>query len=579
MSGPLRMQCGRTIVVVLLATGLGMTLWAQAGAPDAILFDGKIFTSDAVHPFVRALAIRGERIVATGDSARIRSMAGLRTKLVDLRGRTVIPGINDAHIHLEVSPAEIVDLPFDSLDPTWGQVRDAIAASVLKARKGTPLRAYIGPTVFLDRDVARAKLDALAPDHPVILASVTGHADILNSAALAMLGIGDSQADPLGGRFERSADGRLTGVIREYAALFITRRLADLTSDAAAIDQLREALSRATKFGITSLQDMSQAMAPNRLVALLSRVPTPIRVRVIRMPLTSPRGRDTTEGRPVARHPAPRITVTGTKWMLDGTPVERTLEPREARPSGVPFETLFSEIGLTFPAAEIEKMLRESLRDHDQLMVHAFGYNSAAAMLNAMDATGGPRVWASGRVRFEHGDSLFPDLIPRAKAMGVVVVQNPSHLDVVTIFPDLSLTRGQPLRSLLSAGIPVAFGSDGPMNPFVNILLASTHPDRPPERITREQAVVAYTVTAAYAESAEKEKGSLEPGKLADLAVLSQDIFTVPPSELPKTTSVLTLVGGAVVYDAHQLNSGTEAARISHSEGVRSSEQTGVDVR
>jgi predicted amidohydrolase YtcJ len=162
------------------------------------------------------------------------------------------------------------------------------------------------------------------------------------------------------------------------------------------------------------------------------------------------------------------------------------------------------------------------------------------------------RLRAGQRVRFEHGDGLFPDLIPRAMEMGVIVVQNPSHLDVVTIFPDRSLTRGQPLRSLLSAGIPVAFGSDGPMNPFLNILFASTRPDRPAERITREQAVVAYTLTSAYAESAEKEKGSLEPGKLADLAVLSQDIFTVPPSELPKTTSVLTLVGGTVVYDAHK---------------------------
>lgn len=544
----------RAIFGVLLAIGLGTTLGARGGAPDSVLFDGKIFTSDAAHPYVQALAIRGERIVATGESARIRSLAGPRTKLTDLRGRTVIPGINDAHIHLEVSPAAMVDLPFDSLDPTWAQVRDAITASVLKTPKGTPLRAYIGPTVFLDRDVARQKLDQLAPDHPVILASVTGHADILNSAALAMLGIGERQVDPVGGRFERSTDGRLTGVAREYAALFITRRLADLTSDADAVDQLREALSRAAAFGITSLQDMSQAMAPERLVALLEKVPTAIRVRVIRMPLTSPSGRDTTEGRSVARHPAARVTVSGMKWMLDGTPVERTLEPRDARPSGLPFEAIFSDFGVTFPPSEIKNMLRESLRDHDQLMVHAFGYNSAAAMLSAMDATGGPRVWASQRVRFEHGDGLFPDLIRRAKEMGVIVVQNPSHLDVVTIFPDLSLTRGQPLRSLLSAGIPVAFGSDGPMNPFVNVLFASTHPDRPAERITREQAVVAYTRTSAYAESAEKEKGSLEPGKLADLAVLSQDIFTVPPSELPKTTSVLTLVGGTVVYDAHKQN-------------------------
>lgn len=219
----------------------------------------------------------------------------------------------------------------------------------------------------------------------------------------------------------------------------------------------------------------------------------------------------------------------------------------------MPSDAFFSSLGLTFPLAEIERMLRESLRNNDQLMVHVFGYDSAAVMLNAMQATEGSEVWARKRVRLEHGDGLFPDLIPRAKQMGVIVVQNPSHLDVLTIFPGLSLKQAQPLRTLLSDGIPVALGSDGPMNPFLNIMFAVTHPDRPSEAITREQAVIAYTLTSAYAEFAEKDKGSLEPGKLADLAVLSQDIFSVSVAELPKTESVLTMVGGKVVYDAKAL--------------------------
>ena len=196
-------------------------------------------------------------------------------------------------------------------------------------------------------------------------------------------------------------------------------------------------------------------------------------------------------------------------------------------------------------------MLRESLQDNDQLLVHVFGYNSAAAMLNAMQSTGGKRIWAGRRVRLEHGDGLFPDLIPRAKEMGVVVVQNPFHLNVGTIFPGLVLEHAQPLRSLLAAGIPVALGSDGPTNPYLNIMFASLHANRPSEAITREQAVVAYTLTSAYAEFTERDKGSLEPGKLADLAVLSQDIFTVGASDLPKTESVLTMVGGKIIYDAN----------------------------
>jgi predicted amidohydrolase YtcJ len=270
------------------------------------------------------------------------------------------------------------------------------------------------------------------------------------------------------------------------------------------------------------------------------------------MPLTSPTGRDIAEGLSLPQNPAPLITVSGTKWMLDGTPVERTFEARDAgrHQSGTPFETIFSDFGLTFPTVEIEEMLRESLRNKDQLMVHVFGHNSTAAMLNAMKTIGGTEVWTGRRVRFEHGDGLFPDLIPLAKQFGVVIVQNPSHLDVITIFPDLSLKRAQPLRTLLASGIPVAFGSDGPMNPYLNIMFAVMHPDRPSEAITREQAVIAYTATSAYAEFAEKNKGTLEPDKLADFAVLSQDIFTVPLQVLPKTESVLTVVGGKVVYNA-----------------------------
>ncbi len=298
---------------------------------------------------------------------------------------------------------------------------------------------------------------------------------------------------------------------------------------------------------------MSNAMTPERCIALLQKVPTLIRIRVIRMPETTPAGRNIHEGRPAPAISNPLITVSGTKWMLDGTPLERTFEARDAalHRSDVPFEALFSDLALTFPPAEMQKMLRESLQENDQLIVHVFGYNSTAAMLHAMETAGGKSVWAGRRVRFEHGDGLFPDLIPRAKELDVVVVQNPSHLSVGTIFPGLTLEHAQPLRSLLVAGIPVALGSDGPTNPYLSIMLASLHPNRSSEAITREQAVIAYTLGSAYAEFAEKDKGSLEPGKLADLAVLSQDIFTVSASDLPKTYSLLTFVGGKIVYDAN----------------------------
>jgi predicted amidohydrolase YtcJ len=530
-----------------LSAAIVVTAFGQSAAPDLVLYNGKIFTSNEAHPYAQAIAIRGERISGVGDSKTIMGLAGRNTKLFDLGGRTVIPGINDAHMHIELEPASTVALDLKNPNPSWAEVKDAITAAVLKSPKGTLIFGEISFAIYFDPTIMRDSLDQLTPDDPVILAAATGHAAILNSAALSQFGILDNQKDPVGGRYERSPDGRLTGVLREYAVLQMTRTRANLTSETDALAELRDYFAGAVKFGITSIQDMSNAMSPDRCVALLQKTPTPIRVRVMRMPMTTPRGRDTLEGRSTTRNPTPLITVSGTKWMLDGTPLEGTLATRQAQKALVATDAnlAWSTLALTFPEKEMEAMLRESVKNNDQLMVHVSGYPSASAMLDAMEATGGKEVWAGRRVRFEHGDGLFPDLVPHAKELGVVDIQNPAHFAL-----GLKIARAQPLKSLLAAGIPVALGSDGPVNPYLNIMLASTHPNRPSEAITREQAVIAYTLTSAYAEFAEKDKGSLEPGKLADLAALSQDIFTVAIADLPKTTSVLTLVGGKVVYDA-----------------------------
>jgi predicted amidohydrolase YtcJ len=533
-------------------------LAAQQQPPDLILLNGQIFTSDAAHPYVQAVAISGERVLATGDSAKINALAGPHTRQIDLAGRTVIPGINDAHEHIDLDSPHAVHLTLNTIDPTWSQLKDAIAAAAAKAPKGTFILGDIGPIVFHDSAVARNALDQVAPENPVILTTLTGHAAILNSMALTRADIrDDDQPDPLGGRYERSTDGKLTGVLREYAVLQLSRKLALMPSDAEAITQLRDLFAQCIKFGITSLQDMSDALPPDRAVKLFEAAPTPIRIRIMRMPGTTPDGRDTLEGRSVPRHPSPLITVNGTKWMLDGVPLENTFTPRDtpSMPAGETLDYGARHLPLTFSEKEMDAMLQESLADGDQMMFHVSGYLSTAAMLNAMQATGGKKVWDGKRVRFEHGDGLFPDLIPRAKDFGIVVVQNPTHFDAGLLFGPTRVTYKyvQPFRTLLAAGIPLALGSDGPINPYLNIMLATIDPGRPTEAISREQAVTAYTLTSAYAEFAEKDKGSIEAGKLADLAVLSQNIFKVPASDLPKTESVLTIVGGKIVFDSGAL--------------------------
>jgi predicted amidohydrolase YtcJ len=538
-----------TILACLLA---GAPCQAMPAAPDLLLLNGKVFTADPDHPYAQALAVGGGRILAVGEDAAVLALAGPATRRLDLKGHVVIPGFNDAHYHLSVEPPGAVEVDTKSLDPTWTTLRPALARRIAHTPPGTLIEASIGAAVFNDTTVDRAALDTLSTSHPVILSTLTGHAEIRNSAALALSGIREDIRDPAGGRYERDAQGRLTGVLREYAVINADRAMADATSDAAAAQQLAQQLNEACRYGITTLQDMSNYLEPARAVRLLSGIPTPIRVRVIRMAGTTPAGRDTAEGAGVAAHPAPLISVSGIKWFTDGVALEFTLQPRglHANWSGANFDDLVADLPPTFPAPELAAMLRESQLYHQPLLLHVSGYPAAAAVISAMEASGGAATWADKRVRFEHGDGLFPDLIPRVRALGIVVVQNPTHFDVLG---EDVLHKSQPVRSLLAAGIPVAFGSDGPPNPFLNLMLAITHPHQHSEGVSREQALIAYTRTGAYAEFEERDKGTLTPDKYADIAVLSQDIFTVPLAQLPATRALLTLVGGRVACGARRL--------------------------
>jgi predicted amidohydrolase YtcJ len=185
------------------------------------------------------------------------------------------------------------------------------------------------------------------------------------------------------------------------------------------------------------------------------------------------------------------------------------------------------------------------------------GDRTIEALLKLMESTGGAPVWSKQRLRIEHGDGLMPDLIPRAKELGLIVVQNPTHFTLGELWvrrlgPERSAVF-EPFRSLLDAGIHLVIASDGVLdtpllNPYLNIMLATAYPGKPQQSLTRTQALTAFTETAAYAEFAENSKGRLIPGMLADLAVLSQDILQVPSADLPKTESLLTVVGGQIAY-------------------------------
>ena len=317
------------------------------------------------------------------------------------------------------------------------------------------------------------------------------------------------------------------------------RKLADTISDDDAAEQMHAWVDDALKYGVTSAQNMS-FLSALRYDKLLRHNAFPMRIRVIRFPGTSASAPDLEDGAtlPVTSRERPLDTVMGWKWILDGTPIEQGAATRTN------YANATANGRLNFTTEQLAALVKAAFASPQQWLFHVAGDRTAAALFDAMRAVAPPEQWRAKRVRIEHGDGLLPDLIPVAKDFGVVVVVNPTHFQARPLYPKGAY---MPLRSLLKAGIPVAIGSDNVPNPFRDIAAATSHPDAA-ESITRAEAVDLYTRGSAYAELAENDKGTIANGKLADLAILNNDILD--GGNLDDAASVMTIVNGNIVYDS-----------------------------
>jgi predicted amidohydrolase YtcJ len=287
-------------------------------------------------------------------------------------------------------------------------------------------------------------------------------------------------------------------------------------------------------FGVTSIQDMAGYLTPSVTIASFRRAELAQRVRIIRWPMPDATGLRAREWESVAADVAPRVRVSGTKWVLDATPIDQFALRRRAY-SGRP--DWFGR--LNFDADTMRVMLAAALRPGaPQTHLHITGDSTLLRVLDMMQALAPDDVWRTKRLRIEHANGIVGPALVRAHALGIVIGQPRQN--------------SAPLRTWLSAGIPVAYGSDGLRNPFVHLAAWIAPTNDPAEAITREQGVLVLTRHAAFAEFEEQRKGTLATGYLADLAVLSQDIFTVPAQALPGTQSLLTVIGGRVALDRLQ---------------------------
>jgi hypothetical protein len=539
---PVRTCRIRSTIGAVCALALGSLASCDSrSSPDLILHNAKVFTASPDRLWAEAVAVSGERVVGVGSAQQVLATAGADTRTVDAGGRVIVPGFNDAHWHPGFVFIDSEDLGFGPppADPTLDEVLDSVRAAVARTPAGTWVWAPVGGTVFSDPRTGRAVLDDAAPDHPVMLSGWGGHGRVLNTAAEMAVTPWLEERFPGLARADSLSNG---GIRHGYGGFRVDLALVR-PLDSVTVAAFEREQAAALEWGMTSIQVLGYPLDARGVVAALEQVGPQLRWSLRRMPTDM----DALERTSPPLAGPPLYSEDGLKVILDGSPVERMALQR------APYADMPGWRGRTYVTmAQLRAAIELSLETDEPLAVHAVG-DSAIGLLFRTMREYEQADWPARRVRIEHGDGMRPDLVPDARELGVVVVQNPSHLSLVDLFERRhgGARAGMlPLRSLLRAGVPLALGSDGPPNPFLNIMFAAMHPANPDEALSVEEAVIAYTRGSAYAQFAEADKGTIDTGKLADFAVLSQDIFEVPLDQLPATVSLLTLLGGRIVHAA-----------------------------
>jgi hypothetical protein len=538
---------------------------------DLLLLNGHIYTGTSVQPWAKAMAIRGERILAVGEEREIRTFQGPRTIVIDLGGRMAMPGIIDSHIHFLDGSLAMDQLNLDdayTIAEIQRRVREFAAAH--PERPWLLGRGWLYDAFKPSGLPSRRLLDEIVPERPVVIECYDGHSLWVNSRALALAGVDKNTPDPrqgsviVGTIVRDPTTGEATGVLKEEA-MEIVRHLIPQPSREEKLRAIRAGLRKANRHGLTSVVNASGSIEEMELYDEL-RKKAELTVRMTTALMMEPRLSEKTiamyeEGRRRFHDEWVRGGVI--KAFMDGVVESHTaamLEPYSDDPklSG----------SLNYTPEQFRDNVVELDRRHFQVITHAIGDRAVRTALDAYlvaDHINGSR---DRRFRIEHIENINPEDIARFGRLGVIASMQPYHCypepNLFNIWARNIGPRRLPYsfawHDLAAAGARLAFGSDWPvvsLDPFIGIQNAVTRQDwsgQPPEgfvsaqKVTLNQALAAYTRDGAFAEFEEDQKGTLEPGKLADVVVLSQDLFAVHPLEIRKTHVVLTIVGGKIVY-------------------------------
>jgi len=554
---------------------VAVTAWAQA--PDTILYNGKIVTMWEGRQ-AQAVAIRGSRFVAIGSSQEMRRLAGPETRQIDLGGKTVVPGLIDSHVHpigaaLSEQHGEI---------PVIRSIADLQRHIREVAKTSPPDKLIFVPKVYATRMQegrypTRQDLDDAGGAERVIL-SDNGYAAVLNTGALRKAGITRETPEPANGKIIRDANGEPTGLILGAGQLLSRFRSERPAADGDRLWALKSMQRRYNEVGLTSVIDRGQGAEGWRAYQELWRRGELTTRTYVTMSVSG--------GAPLDRlrqqvENMPAVTGFGDDWLrvgslkiiLDGGILIGTAYLRE--PYGENTEVYGYKDPqyrgvLASPKENVFELARLANRLGWQMTAHTTGGGSTDLLLDAYEAADKEQAIRDRRFTLTHANFPSRQAIERAKRMGVVMDLQPAwmHLDgdaLARVMGPKRMEDFQPYRSLFDAGVVVAGGSDhmikfdsrdaiNPYNPFFGMWMAVTRKTRsgavlnPAERVTREQALRMWTWNAAYLSFDERRKGSIEPGKLADLVVLSKDILTCPEDEIRTIESEMTMVGGKTVY-------------------------------
>ncbi len=540
--------------------GLGAAALMQARntEPELVLYNGNFITVDARNPRAQAVAIAGGRFLAAGTNGEIRAAATARTRMVDLGGKTVVPGFIDAHTHPAYSGRRHlrwVDCDLRSI----AQIQDVLRQRAAKTPPGEWVVGFkYDDTKTSDgRKLTRQDLDTAVPKHPVFVSHRGGHTAYVNSLAYERAGISESSSDPSGGQFDRDpATGRLTGGLRERA----TEPFQEKIPFTLTRDELRQAVKliagMMTRTGVTSVTDAEAT--PEELLAYQDAYESgDLGFRVYCMIQYQFLDRMTAAGIRTGLGDE-WVRVGAMKLVCDGSISERTArlaQPYVGRPN---------DYGIfVYEEKELYEQARKAHEAGWQIGTHANGDAAIDVTLRIYERLQREMPRRDPRYRLEHCTVVTPSLVERIAKLGAIPTPFSTyvyyHGEKMKEYGAERLDRMFAVRSFLDAGIKVTQASDyppGPFEPMMALQSSVTRTDMhgtvwgPKQRVTVEEAIRVGTLNGAYASYEEKIKGSIEPGKLADLVVLGQDPTKVDPLSLIKVPIERTMVGGRWVFEA-----------------------------